>query len=189
MSNSAENIQLPENMSGYVLAASPVLLDPNFRKTVVYLHHHSRKEGALGFVLNRPLPVCLGEISTAKLDSHIAQTRFFYGGPVTPEQIIILGIRVKPDSETYEFRFFDNKIEIEDIPEDWSPHLRLFVGHSGWAPGQLENEIQHNSWIVLPQLLAAFNPQEPENAWQKLLSIFGPKMQLISNCPDDTSKN
>lgn len=189
MSQKTESIELPENMSGMLLVATPTLLDPNFRRTVVFLRHHSRQEGAMGFVLNRPLPVRLGEVTTSRLEGVAGQLRLYYGGPVLPEQIMILGMRWDGERRGLEVRVFDREVEVEDVPAEWLPHVRLFVGHSGWAPGQLENEIKQYSWIVHPPVQSLFESEDSSGAWREILSGLSPVVKLIADCPEDPSLN
>jgi putative transcriptional regulator len=58
---------IPENLTGTMLVAHPRLLDPNFRRTILFLSHHSAEEGAIGLILNRPLKKTFGEVTAQKI--------------------------------------------------------------------------------------------------------------------------
>ena len=71
------------NLTGSILVSHPSLLDPRFRRTVLFLSHHSKEEGATGFVLNRPLDQTLAQIP------ELPEIPLYYGGPVETERILL----------------------------------------------------------------------------------------------------
>ena len=80
-----------ESLTGQLLLASPALLDPNFRRTVVLISVHSA-EGAMGVVLNRPSSVTVGE-AVPQLEGAVAeQERVYVGGPVQPGSVVFLSL-------------------------------------------------------------------------------------------------
>src|SRR5262249_47692490 len=85
-----------ESLCGHLLVASPALLDPNFRRTVVLVTQHT-EEGAEGLVLNRPSPV---EVAGAvpQLEPVVDDGEpVWVGGPVQPEAVLVLGEFLDPD--------------------------------------------------------------------------------------------
>lgn len=172
--------QPPPNLTGCILAATPGLMDPNFYRTILLLPHHSAKEGALGLVLNRPLPVRLAELAPDA--GALADVPLYYGGPVAMDQPVLLGLRWD-DNTGLEFHNFAAISEYDEIPDHWRPHLRIFIGHSGWSPGQLENEIQQNSWFVLNPVRELIEPGLDEKSWGSLLAKMSPALRLFSGAP------
>src|SRR4051812_22924204 len=78
-----------KSLAGQLLLAHPALRDPNFKRTVILLSVHNA-EGAMGVVLNRPLNKQLGEVNAEFALSPLAGVPLYYGGPVNPEQLIIV---------------------------------------------------------------------------------------------------
>src|SRR5262249_61599402 len=84
-----------ESLTGQLLLASPALLDPNFRRTVVLISVHSA-EGAMGVVLNRPSSVTVGE-AVPQLEGTVAEREHVYvGGPVQPGSVVFLAEFLDP---------------------------------------------------------------------------------------------
>ena len=71
--------------TGLLLVALPSLLDPSFRRTILFLTHHDQ-EGAMGFILNRPMHESLGELAESPMD--LAAVPVFEGGPVERQNLI-----------------------------------------------------------------------------------------------------
>jgi len=148
-------IALDQLAPGFLVAA-PTLNDPNFERTLVLMCLHN-DEGALGLVVNRPAPLTMQEILTQlELPSRgDHQEQAMVGGPVAVENGMLL-YRCPASAEpredeievTPELRLTPSSDLLQEIalgkgPED---HL-MFLGHSGWGPGQLEEEISAGSWI------------------------------------------
>ncbi len=169
-----------KNLTGWMLVATPALLDPHFRRTILWLRQHSPAEGALGLVLNRPVGRTLGEL--AGVPALWESTQIHYGGPVGVGEPLLLGLRWDEESGGADFRAFPSGFS--EVPEVWQSDLRLFVGHAGWSPGQLEKEIEEKSWFVLPpQPLFFQGPQTPDT-WRTLLSSMSPGLKLLASAPD-----
>jgi putative transcriptional regulator len=73
--------------------------------------------------------------------------------------------------------------------EGWESGLRIFVGYSGWTAGQLEREIEGNSWIVIPPTGDLIAMDNPESAWLGIMRNSGPFLRLLAEAPDDPSLN
>jgi len=160
--------------SGTVLVASRLLGDPSFMRTVVYLVEHDH-DGSLGFIVNRPLDILLGDL-WQECPSDLSAIRIAAeGGPVDRHKGLLLhgcadisgaqamggGVSVGGDLEELVKRFANG-------PGALGP--RLLLGHSGWTAGQLDNEIAQGAWVVRPAtpdvLLTAL---PPATLWQQLL--------------------
>lgn len=176
----------PLNLSGLLLAATPALQDPHFRRTILLLSHHSAKEGAIGLVINRPLHMGLGDLMPTA--GSLGGVPIYYGGPVAADQPILAGVRWGA-SGSMEFQHFGPAADPAGIPADWRPFLRLYVGHSGWSPGQLEGEIEQKSWFVLRPVRELIEYPEPEKAWRFLLRQMSPLMKLLAEAPENPELN
>ena len=64
-----------------MLVAHPRLLDPNFRRTILFLSHHSAEDGAIGLILNRPLKKTFGEVAAQTISDSFKDVALYYGGP------------------------------------------------------------------------------------------------------------
>lgn len=150
-----------------ILVASPLLLDPNFLHTVVLLIEHD-EEGALGIILNRPLPVTLAQICE---ESHLAyagpeDATAWRGGPVDPQRGILIAKGGLPEDEdtVLDFTHFvsHRKDLLEDLLQQGGGGFRLFLGYAGWGPGQLDGEMEQGAWArvaVRPEWLLHPDPR------------------------------
>jgi len=169
-------------LAGQLLIAMPNLADPNFWHTVVLLGVHSREEGAFGLVINRPLEVDMREV-LQELGAETPEGPFpevLGGGPVEPTHGFVISDR--PELLTDE----DLLPVAEDIAVSGSTEVllalargriqaryNLVLGYSGWAPGQLEREIEENSWLVAPAThRIVFETPFPER-WNAALASIG----------------
>ncbi len=161
-----------------MLVASPVLADPNFMRSVVYVLEHTAS-GTLGLVLNRPLDVPLGDLWDECPEALGGEQLCAEGGPVDRHKGLLLhGFTELED--TYQLAegiaVGGDPHQLHALSEAESSHHgpRLFLGHAGWQPGQLEEEIALGSWLVReahPVLL--LHPQPPEDLWQEMVSCYG----------------
>ena len=138
-----------DSLQGKLLVSSPALVDPNFRKTVVLIAHHD-EEGAMGLVLSRPSDV--PAVAAVPILDGIegANDPVFVGGPVQPEAFMVLA-----EFDDIEQAAAPIIAGIGFMPADAEPdhlairRLRLFAGYSGWGGGQLEAELEEESWIIV----------------------------------------
>lgn len=169
-----------DNLTGSLLVAHPSLRDPNFRRSIVFLSQHSAEEGALGFVLNRPVDVFQQDENPG--------IPVYFGGPVDTGTMLLASIQWRENPALVAFRAFGAVDEAVDRG-GWENGLRIFVGYSGWTAGQLEHEIEHNSWIVIPPTRSLIQMESPETAWLEIMRNSGPFLRLMAEAPDDPSLN
>ncbi len=172
-----------QSLMGSILVAHPSLRDPRFRRTLLFLSHHSVEEGATGFVLNRPLDQSLEEIPGAP------EVPVYYGGPVESGRIMLGSLQWREHPTVVAFRSFAGRTGEEWISEDWVPGLRAFAGYAGWGRGQLEGEIAEESWIVIPPTREIIEMPAPESIWRNILRNSGPLLHLLSEAPDHPERN
>lgn len=179
-----------ESLRGKLLIASPALGDPNFERTVVLITEHG-DDGAMGIVLNRPSEAEVAEI-VPELAAIAADEPIFVGGPVQPEALVVLGEFSDPDKAAWivvaEVGLVSAQTDLEELPAAVR-RGRVYAGFSGWAPGQLEDEIAEDSWIVEPPLPAELFPEDPEHLWSAVLARKGGEYALVARMPDDPSMN
>ena len=146
-----------ENLQGNFLIATSQMPDPRFQRQVVYLCSHSSDDGALGLVINNPLPHTLSDIMEgAEIPiPEMTLPPVYLGGPVEMDAGFFL---YSSEFETDNFIEVTKSVRLSrDIGILWKiakgvvPENFLFtLGYSGWAPGQLEGELSDNGWLVLP---------------------------------------
>lgn len=144
-----------DSLRNHFLIASPYLNDPRFHGTVIYLCEHS-EEGALGLVLNRPLEIQLGEIlEQLDMDGGELDLPVFMGGPVQPERGFVLHNPGSTWQSTMpvsgDITLTTSRDILAAIGEGVGPEDYLVaLGYSGWGDGQLETELESNSWLTCP---------------------------------------
>src|SRR6186997_2549432 len=133
-------------LRGSLLIAAPTLLDPNFRRTVVFLAEHG-DEGAMGLVLNRPTDTLVAEALPDLAELAGADQSVFLGGPVSLESVLVVAELEDPDDASE--LLFESVGFVQDA-EAAARRGRVFVGYAGWSAGQLESELEEESWFVVP---------------------------------------
>jgi len=179
-----------DSLEGKLLIASPALLDPNFKRTVVLVTEHTG-EGAAGLVLNRPSASPVSEL-VPQLEPLVDDgEQVFVGGPVQPNAVLVLGEFVDPDEAAVPL-FGSLGFPALDDPEEVVPvttRRRVFAGYAGWGAGQLEDELARDDWIVEP--VQADDPftEVPEKLWADVLRRKGGVYELVARMPEDPSVN
>jgi putative transcriptional regulator len=194
-----QNGGMEDDLSGRLLVATPLLGDPNFRRTVVLVVEDEPEEGTLGVVLNRPTEVPVGQVLESWTDLVTGPSVVFRGGPVAPNSALALAI-VPGDEEPVGWRALDgsaaaSRIGLVDL--DAPPQLlaggiaslRVFAGYAGWGPGQLQAEIDEGAWYVLSGEPADAFVAEPERLWKIVLRRQGGNLAMVANYPDDPAQN
>ncbi len=179
-----------ESLRGRLLISSGGLHDPNFRHTVVLVGEHNA-EGALGVVLNRALDVTVEEAIPPLSDLVPPDEPLFQGGPVQPESSVLLAEFAHP-AEADLLVFGSVGFLVGDVSEDVQASIlraRVFAGHSGWGPGQLEAEMDVDSWIIEPARVDDVFTDEPDQLWRGVLKRKGPEYRQLSRMPYDSSMN
>jgi putative transcriptional regulator len=183
---------MPSSLRGKLLVAGPVLKDPNFERTVVLITEHS-EEGAMGLVLNRASTSSVAE-AVPELDWIAgAGEPVFVGGPVVPDGVIVLAewddpelavVLVEPD-----LGFVPGDVDDTVAVAAAVRRARVYAGHAGWGPGQLEAELEEEAWIVEAPLREELFSAEPEGLWAAVLRRKGREFALLSTMPPDPSLN
>jgi putative transcriptional regulator len=179
-----------DTLEGHLLVASPSLLDPNFRRTVVLVTEHN-EEGAAGLVLNRPSPSPVAELVPQLEDLVDDGEQVWLGGPVQPNAVLVLGEFVDPEDAAVPL-FGTLGFPALDEPDDVLPattRRRVFAGYAGWGAGQLEDEVERDDWILEPALNDDAFTDSPDELWADVLRRKGGIYELVSRMPEDPSVN
>jgi putative transcriptional regulator len=154
-----------------ILVASPLLLDPNFIHSIVLLVEHD-EQGALGIILNRPLPVTLTHIceESGLTFGGEDDSTAWRGGPVDPQRGILLVKGGLPEDEdtVLDFTHFvsHRKDLLEELLQDPTAHYRLFLGYAGWGPEQLDGELEQLAWTRVPVRAEWLLHPNPRVLWE-----------------------
>ncbi len=177
---------------GRLLISEPFLPDPNFERTVVLLCEHN-EEGSFGFVLNKPSILKLSEVMER---IHNMDEIIYVGGPVQQDSLhyihrnMILENAIQIGDGISWGGSFENLILLAETKQISAADIRFFLGYSGWGPGQLETELESDSWIVCDlvtdQLLFDTDSQL---MWKKALGNLGGRFSMYSNYPVDPRLN
>lgn len=181
---------------GTLLVAAPGLLDPNFRRTVVYVIEH-RKEGTLGVVLNRPSDVSVQEILPAWAPHSSRPKAVFVGGPVDVKTALCLAaFRTSQDPEALHgvvtVRGPVGLVDLDSDPGQLGPRLRglrVFAGYAGWNTGQLAGEISRGDWFLVPALPDDVLAPQAGDLWGRVLRRQSMPLALLATYPMDVAHN
>jgi putative transcriptional regulator len=186
------SVRGPEPAAGRLLVATPLLGDPHFARTVVYLLEHDGG-GTVGVVLNRPSHTPVGQVLPDWHDAVSGPAVVFGGGPVQPDGALCLGQLAAADGPGV--RPVVDGVATVDLDGDVAlisasaSRLRVFAGHAGWAPHQLEGEIAEGAWWVVPGGPDDLFSGQPGGMWSRVLRRQPPPLNLLSTYPSDPLLN
>lgn len=179
-----------ESLRGRLLISGGGLFDPSFRHTVVLVGEHG-PEGAVGVVLNRPLELTVEEAVPALSELTAPGESLFEGGPVEPHQAVLL-VDVADPALLDVPVFGSVGFLTGEVPAELRPRVRrarVYVGHAGWAPGQLEAELEGGAWILDPATADDVFTPDPDALWRRVLERKGPDYAGLARIPYDPSMN
>ncbi len=178
--------------AGRLLISEPFMQDPYFKRSVVLLTEHS-DSGSFGLILNKPIPMYLHE---AIENAPSFDSRLSLGGPVQKETLHYLhkiGNLIPNSTEIMDGVFWGGDFEtIKELmtAERIKPgDIRLFVGYSGWAEGQLESELNTKSWIIGRAKTELLFTDKPDQLWNQVLQNMGNPYSYMTNLPEDPRLN
>ena len=186
----------PINLTNQFLIAMPGMGDGTFAGTVVYLCEHTEK-GALGLVINKPIDIKLKnlfekvELTLDRED--LAHAPVYFGGPVQTERGFVLHERL--GGEAGEGGHYSSSLQIagglemttsKDVLEAISSgagpkKVLVTLGYSGWAAGQLEEEIGRNGWINVEAEPGIIFDTPVSQRYDKALSLLGIDAGMLSS--------
>ncbi len=174
---------------GSLLIANPVLPDPNFSRTVILLCNHN-EQGSFGLIINRSAQLKAPDLFSGINILKSYNEKIYIGGPVSQSMVFYLyrsakdvidldkicsGVYLGSNLETLESLYLD----IENPGEN----IRFYLGYSGWSGGQLDGEMEQNSWLV-QDANEQFVFLDSENLiWPKAVNSLGEKYQYLTKAP------
>lgn len=179
------------SVRGQLLVAGPAMLDPNFRRTVVLVGEHS-PDGAMGIVLNRPSEASIAEAVPGLVALAGEDGPVHVGGPVEPSGVTVLAEFDDPDdAATILFGAVGFAAGDADMAllAGATRRVRVFAGYAGWAPGQLESELERDDWILADPDPEDVFSSESMGLWSTVLRRKGGRFELLARMPLDPSVN
>ncbi len=185
----------PINLTNQFLIAMPGMVDDTFSGAVVYLCEHSEK-GALGLMINKPVDIRLKNLFE-KVDltlegSDLAEQPVFFGGPVQTERGFVLHERAPGDADgegPYSstlsvpggLEMTTSKDVLEAMAQGQGPRRVLVtLGYSGWATGQLEEELGRNGWLNVDASPDIIFDTPVEQRYERALALLGIDPRMLS---------
>ncbi len=196
-----------ESLENQLLIAMPSLGDPYFNKTVTYICEHN-DEGAMGLIINLPINISLSELlqkiepdvdsehnddkssSTPETiyndkDNQLEQ-RVLSGGPIAKQRGFVLHTKQKGWTSSLALGDALMITTSKDIllalgTDDAPEHYIVTLGYAGWGPGQLEQELQANSWLTTPADAEILFNTPIEQRWKKATEKVGINLAHLSS--------
>lgn len=167
----------------------PNLADPNFTRTLTLICEHS-DEGAIGFILNRPIDIAVHELflqqhKTIQETHSLYDDPLYLGGPLEQDHGFVLHStdkRYESSMAVNDFFCVTASVEIfDDIVNNKGPEKnRFMLGYAGWSPGQLEAEIADNAWLTTEASADIVFDLPDDQQWQAAALSMGVDMSLIN---------
>src|SRR6476646_11015440 len=140
--------ETPRCLAGSLLVAHPNMLDPNFRRTVLFISAHDPEAGALGVIINRPLDKNIADLVAETPPENLADVPVFFGGPVGNNQLMLAAFEWHKEEGLKLNQHSLDGDSSGSQPAAKLPAVFAFLGYAGWSAGQLEAEMKQNAWIV-----------------------------------------
>ena len=182
-----------EVKAGQLLLSEPFMPDENFRRTVVMVCEHNRQNGTVGLIINKPINIRLNDIVE---DFPPFKGKVFLGGPVGTDTLQFLhslgeqiegsvklaeGLYWGGDFEQVKVLISEDKVQLNQI--------RFYLGYSGWEPGQLDNEIRENSWIITQGTHQQIFQTQHDLLWREVMRKMGGVYSTMAGYPENPALN
>ena len=177
-----------EYLIGKMLIAMPDMQDSRFQRSVILMVYHS-DENAMGVVVNKvagQMQVGSAQQDDEKIVADSEPVPVYFGGPVESERAIIIH---SSDSREYnstkiisdDFRITTTPDILEDFSRGEGPtYMILALGYAGWGPGQLENELQENSWLICEGSPDVVFDTDDDRKWEAALKSIGINPSMLA---------
>ena len=177
---------------GSLLISEPTLKDSYFNRSVVLIVEHNN-DGTVGFILNKQIDIDLNSIVR---DFDEIEASVFFGGPVNKDNLFFIhsfGKAIEGALQITNKLFWGGDFTmLKDILRKDKSNLqkvRFFIGYSGWDPGQLQMELDQNSWVVKSMVEDNILSSSPKNLWKDILRNMGNEVALLSFFPENPQLN
>ncbi|WP_336086287.1 YqgE/AlgH family protein [Nocardia sp. SSK8] len=182
--------------AGNLLVSAIDLVEPTFRRTVVYVIEHN-DAGSLGVVLNRPSETPVADVLPDWADLAASPTDLYIGGPVKRDAALCLAtLRTGADiSEVRGLRRVDGRVVLVDLdadPAEIGPlveGIRIFAGYAGWSMGQLGGELDNDDWLVVSALPGDPLATDQHDLWASVLRRQPLPLALLATHPIELERN
>ena len=177
-----------------LLVAAPVLGDPEFFRTVVFLIEHD-ETGTVGVIVNRPSHTPVGQVLPDWEGVMSEPSVVYQGGPVQRDGVLGLGRTAQAADAGPGLRTVSGGLALVDLEAEAAEvgvsaqSLRVFAGHAGWSAGQLDAEIAEGGWFVVAGGLDDVFSPRPSTLWRDVLRRQPPPLALLSTYPVDVGLN
>jgi putative transcriptional regulator len=179
---------MPLSLAGSLLVAHPNMLDPNFRRAVLFISAHDSEDGALGVILNRPLDKQVADLVNDPPPKGLGDIPVFLGGPVGKSQLMFAAFEWH-NGEGLKLNHNVGIDEAYQLADEDPASIRAFVGYAGWSAGQLEAEMKEKAWILQKPTRSALAPARLPKLWFEIMRGLGPWYKMLAAAPDDPSLN
>ncbi len=188
---------MSQSLRGQCLVAAKSLRDPHFFKTVVLIVEHG-DHGAMGLVVNRPSSILVCHALPKQFELPNGGELVYVGGPVEPDALLILhnaddlsegerpvasGVLIGSSAEAFE------EVVRRIGHADAALRYRIFSGCAGWAPGQLEGEVESGDWHVAPPLPDLAYCDDPYDLYPRMLQRVFEEHRLLPHTSTDPQWN
>jgi len=178
--------------AGSILIAEPFLMDNPFRRSVILICEH-RPDGSVGFILNKMIDM---NVESLIADFPEFDAPVYYGGPVDTDTIhyihnvgdllegsneVCNGVFWGGDFDKMKFLIENKLIKPENI--------KFFIGYSGWSGGQLQGELDADTWITDEMYANYAFKDEESTLWSKVLNNKGDHYTVLAQMPESLSQN
>ncbi len=157
-------------LTAILIVARDNLPDPDFADSIV-LVMNNLAPGPVGIIINRPTPVAVSHLFPGLKNLAKVGDKVYFGGPVDTESVwFLFHAATAPENSIQAcagvYLSADRKLLMQLLartkPMD---NLRIFLGHAGWLPGQLEGEIERHDWSSKPAEMEAIFSGKSEHPW------------------------
>lgn len=178
---------------GLLLVAEPSIIgDISFNRSVVLLAEYN-EHGSVGFILNKPLDYSLNDF-VPDINSTLP---VYNGGPVEQDNLYfihripeLIPESIEISNGIYWGGDFATIVELLNIGRLESDQIRFFLGYSGWASKQLEQELKVHSWVVVPNKYRdEILSKDEDDFWKEKMIEFGGDYLIWSNAPENPNYN
>ena len=176
-------------LTNQFLIAMPGMTDPNFAQSVTLVCEHSA-QGALGIVINRPLPMTFGDVfAQLGLDatqSKVAGEPVLQGGPVQTDRGFVLHSPGPTWDSTLPVSDWLHLTTSRDILDALAAgrgpdQAVVALGYAGWEAGQLEDEVAQNAWLTAPAEERLLFDVPAEERWHAACRLLGIDLLHLSS--------
>lgn len=181
-----------ESLTGSLLVATPRIEDGVFHRSVVLLLQHN-DEGAQGVVLNKPLAAHVDAILPGWGEHVSNPSTLFHGGPVQLDSALgLVALSGAPPEGVAPLFDGVGLVDLDAWPAQVAAAVagvRIFVGYSGWSPGQLEGELRTGSWYAVPSRREDAFTVDPGDLWATVLRRQPGPLSWVALLPEDPTIN